>query len=176
MDPTIILAMGIPSAITAFCFWWMERKIERRQAEQDKKDDARKQNEIIVLKGTCIRLLNMRKRSSMNRKISSRSRGSKQFIEGGWMKPKNSRQRTYTKNMMNRIITVALVDIQFPFVLALLGRDQIAETMGGLIVTEIVGVFLVYCAKSFFETKESEKIRLLEMQIAEKEMEDEDYE
>ena len=90
------------------------------------------------------------------------------------MKPKNSRQRTYTKNMLNRIIAVALVDMQFPFVLALLGREQIAETMGGLIVTEIVGVFLVYCAKSFFETKESEKTRLKEMQITEKELEDED--
>lgn len=85
------------------------------------------------------------------------------------MKPKNSRQRTYTKKMMNRIITVALVDMQFPFVLALLGREQIAETMGGLIVTEIVGVFLVYCAKSFFETKESEKIRIQEIQLAEDE-------
>lgn len=85
------------------------------------------------------------------------------------MKPKNSRQRTYTKSMMNRIITVALVDMQFPFVLALLGREQIAETMGGLIVTEIVGVFLVYCAKSFFETKESEKIRIQEIQLAEDE-------
>ena len=29
----------------------LEKKIERRQKEQDKKDDARKQNEIIVLKG-----------------------------------------------------------------------------------------------------------------------------
>lgn len=85
------------------------------------------------------------------------------------MKPKNSRQRTYTKKMMNRIITVALVDMQFPFVLALLGREQIAETMGGLIVTEIVGVFLGYCAKSFFETKESEKIRIQERQLAEDE-------
>ena len=92
------------------------------------------------------------------------------------MNPKNSRQKTYTKNMLNRIITVALVDMQFPFVLAFLGREQIAETMGGLIVTEIVGVFLVYCAKSFFETKESEKIRLKEKQIAGKEMEDEHYE
>lgn len=85
------------------------------------------------------------------------------------MKQKNSRQRTYTKKMMNRIITVALVDMQFPFVLALLGREQIAETMGGLIVTEIVGVFLVYCAKSFFETRESEKIRIQEIQLAEDE-------
>ena len=66
--------------------------------------------------------------------------------------------------MMNRIITVGLIDMQFPFLLALIGRQEIAETMGGLIVTEIIGVFLVYCVKSFFETKESEKTRLLEMQ------------
>lgn len=75
------------------------------------------------------------------------------------------RRRTYTKKMMDRIITVALIDMQFPFVLALLGKEQIAETLGGLIVTEIVGVFLVYCAKSFFETRESEKTRLLEQQM-----------
>ena len=84
------------------------------------------------------------------------------------MKPKNSRQNTYTKKMLNRIITVALLDMQFPFLLALLGKQDIAETMGGLI-----GVFLVYCAKSFFETQESEKTRLLETQ---NETEDETYE
>lgn len=72
------------------------------------------------------------------------------------------RYHTYTKKMMNRIINVALIDMQFPFLLALLGRDQIAETLGGLIVTEIIGVFLVYCAKSFFETKEEQRMRLKE--------------
>ena len=51
MDFTLIFAIGIPSAITGFCFWMLEKKIERRQKEQDKKDDARKQNEIIDLKG-----------------------------------------------------------------------------------------------------------------------------
>ncbi len=51
MDFTLIFAIGIPSAITGFCFWMLEKKIESRQKEQDKKDDARKQNEIIVLKG-----------------------------------------------------------------------------------------------------------------------------
>ncbi|MCM1232332.1 MAG: hypothetical protein NC489_19600 [Ruminococcus flavefaciens] len=72
------------------------------------------------------------------------------------------RHHTYTKKMMTRIINVALADMQFPFLLALLGREEIAETLGGLIVTEIVGVFLVYCAKSFFETKEAERQRLQE--------------
>lgn len=43
------------------------------------------------------------------------------------------------------------------------GLDQIAETMGGLIVT----VFLVYCAKSFFEKKEEQRMRLQEQYLNE---------
>lgn len=83
------------------------------------------------------------------------------------------RFNTYTKKMMNRIINVALIDMQFPFLLALLGKENIAETMGGLIITEIIGVFLVYCAKSFFETKEEEKIRLQEQYMNETDENDE---
>lgn len=82
------------------------------------------------------------------------------------------RFHTYTKKMMSRIINVALIDMQFPFLLALLGRDQIAETLGGLIVTEIIGVFLVYCAKSFFETKEEQRVRLKEQYYNETESEE----
>lgn len=72
---------------------------------------------------------------------------------------------TYTKKIMTLIVCVALFDMQFPFVLAFLDKIQIAETMGGLIVTEIIGVFLVYCLKSFFETREAEKNRILENQM-----------
>ena len=79
------------------------------------------------------------------------------------------RYHTYTKKMMTRIIYVALIDMQCPFLLALLGREQIAETLGGLIVTEIIGVFLVYCAKSFFETKEEQRMRLQEQYMFETE-------
>ncbi len=79
-------------------------------------------------------------------------------------RPQRGSRKTYTKKMMSRIITVALIDMQFPFVLAFLDKTNIAETLGGLIVTEIIGVFLVYCAKSFFETRESEKIRMEEME------------
>lgn len=48
---TLIIAMSIPSAFTGFCFWWLERKIENRQKEQDKKDAARRQNEVIIIEG-----------------------------------------------------------------------------------------------------------------------------
>lgn len=76
---------------------------------------------------------------------------------------------TFTKKMMRIIIFVALLDMQLPFVLAFLGKEQIAETLGITVVTEIIGVFLVYCAKSFFETKEAEKVRLAEEQLKVKE-------
>ncbi len=76
---------------------------------------------------------------------------------------------TYTKKMMNKIIFVALLDLQIPFILAFLGKEQIAETLGITIVTEIIGVFLVYCTKSFFETRESEKVRLIEEKLKTKE-------
>lgn len=80
-------------------------------------------------------------------------------------RPKRSTQRTHTKKMMDRIVNVALMDMQFPFILALMGRENIAETMGGLIITEIIAVFLVYCAKSFFETNAQENIRLREKEM-----------
>lgn len=48
---TVLLAMGIPSAITGCCFWWMERKLAKRQQAEEKKEDARRQNETIVIEG-----------------------------------------------------------------------------------------------------------------------------
>jgi hypothetical protein len=77
--------------------------------------------------------------------------------------------KTFTKKAMKWIIAVALIDLQFPFILAFLDKTQIAETLGGLIVTEIIGIFLVYCAKSFFETRESERVRLQEEKLKQKE-------
>lgn len=63
----------------------------------------------------------------------------------------------YTKKAMTGILVVALIDMQLPFLLAFLGREQIAEELGKVIALEIVGCFLVYCLKSFFETKEENK-------------------
>lgn len=47
----VIVAMGVPSAFTGFCFWMLERRIASKQREQDRKDEARRQNEIIVIEG-----------------------------------------------------------------------------------------------------------------------------
>lgn len=48
---TVLLAMSIPSAITGFCFWNLERKMEKRQKVAEKKELARQQNEVIVIEG-----------------------------------------------------------------------------------------------------------------------------
>ena len=34
----LIVAMGIPSAVTGFCFWLIQRKIQRRDKEREEKE------------------------------------------------------------------------------------------------------------------------------------------
>ena len=63
----------------------------------------------------------------------------------------------YTKGAITAILVVALFDLQMPYILAFLGRENTLETLSTTIVVEIVGVFTVYCLKSFFETKEEHK-------------------
>lgn len=47
----LLLAMSIPSAITGFCFWMLERRLIRRQQAEERKDEARRENETIVIEG-----------------------------------------------------------------------------------------------------------------------------
>lgn len=44
-----IAALGIPSALTGFLVRRIEKKMEKHQKEQDEKEEARKQNEIIII-------------------------------------------------------------------------------------------------------------------------------
>lgn len=41
----IILAMSIPSAVTGFCFWVVERKIKRNDAENQKKREQHQKDQ-----------------------------------------------------------------------------------------------------------------------------------
>lgn len=77
-------------------------------------------------------------------------------------KPKRNSFKTFTKTWVSRLMYIAVFDIQLSYVLAFMGKEQIAETLSITVVTEIIGVMAVYCMKSFMETKESEKIRLQE--------------
>ncbi|MGM9639740.1 MAG: serine/threonine protein kinase [Faecousia sp.] len=60
---TIAVAMGIPTAITAFCSWWLQRKITKRdkarekaEAEKERKAEARESNreklDVMLLQST----------------------------------------------------------------------------------------------------------------------------
>lgn len=74
------------------------------------------------------------------------------------MEKENRREKLQaTKKYMTAILIISLLDMQLPFILAFLGKENIAETLGITVATEIVGVFAVYCLKSFFETKEERK-------------------
>lgn len=75
---------------------------------------------------------------------------------------KKRRFRTFTKRAVMVILFVALLDLQLSYLLAFLGREQIAENLSSDITKVIIGTILGYLAKSFFETKEAEKVRLEE--------------
>lgn len=72
---------------------------------------------------------------------------------------------TFTKKWVSQLMYVAMFDIQLSYLLAFLGKEQIAETLSITVVTEIIGVMAVYFAKSFLETKEQEKIRIQEREM-----------
>ena len=70
--------------------------------------------------------------------------------------------RTFTKRAVKAILFSALLDLQLSYLLAFLGREQIAENLSSDITKVIIGTILGYLAKAFFETKEAEKVRLHE--------------
>lgn len=82
--------------------------------------------------------------------------------------------KTFTKRWLTIIMIFAIIDMQLTYVLAFLGKENIAEVLSQSIAIEIVAVFLIYCAKSFFGTKEAEKIKLKEKELGIKEDENEE--
>lgn len=59
---------------------------------------------------------------------------------------------SFTKRAVTVILAVSLIDLQLSYVLAFLGREQIAETLSTTITETIVGVMLGYFLKALFET------------------------
>lgn len=59
---------------------------------------------------------------------------------------------TFTKRAVAVILVVSLIDLQLSYVLAFLGREEIAETLSSEIATTVIGVMLGYFAKALFET------------------------
>ena len=59
------------------------------------------------------------------------------------------------KSTSKRIVWVCLINgiawVWCSYLLAYLGREQIAETLSQVALVEIIGVVLIYCLKSLFE-------------------------
>lgn len=60
--------------------------------------------------------------------------------------------KTFTKRAVAAILCVSLLDLQLSYVLAFLGKEQIAESLSSTIASTVIGVMLGYFAKALFET------------------------
>lgn len=45
-----VLALGIPSGITAFCFWILEQKLDKREKKREEKEKVREKQELLMVK------------------------------------------------------------------------------------------------------------------------------
>lgn len=80
---------------------------------------------------------------------------------------------TYTKCAVTIILAVSLIDMQLSYVLAFLGKEQIAESLSTTVAEMIVGVMLGYFLKALFETFFEKREKRLTKQL---DRETEDYE
>lgn len=71
---------------------------------------------------------------------------------GKRIKPHRKWLQTFSKKAVVIILAVSLIDLQLSYVLAFLGKEQIAETLSSTITEVIVGVMLGYFTKALFET------------------------
>lgn len=72
---------------------------------------------------------------------------------------------TFTKKVVAVILFVSLIDLQLSYLLAFLGKEQIAETLSTTIAETIIGVILGYFLKSLFETYFEEREKRLLQQL-----------
>ena len=79
------------------------------------------------------------------------------------MAKRSENKRTFSKRMVKSIMYVALIDLQMTYLLAFLGREQIAEQLSSDITTTIVAIGLGYFAKAYLETKQEEKLKREDM-------------
>lgn len=70
--------------------------------------------------------------------------------------------KTFTKKAVAAILFFSLLDLQLSYILAFMGKDQIAESLSSTIASTVIGVMIGYFLKSLFETffeKREERLR-----------------
>ena len=68
---------------------------------------------------------------------------------------------TFSKVWVSRLLWLGCIWITLSYVLAFCNKVQIAETLSGTVASVIIAVILGYLCKSYFETKEEEKVKYL---------------
>ena len=87
--------------------------------------------------------------------VNEKSEDSKKQI-----KKKSKLFETFTKLWVSIVLICAVIDLQFSYILAFLGKDNIAETLSVAVVTEVIGVLAVYMVRAYFDTKSEKKMEL----------------
>lgn len=88
-------------------------------------------------------------------------------------KPYKKWLETFSKAAVTVILAFSLLDLQLSYVLAFMGKEQIAESLSSTIAETIIGVMIGYFLKALFETffeKREERLK------REHEDQQEDYE
>ena len=68
-------------------------------------------------------------------------------------------KNTFTKKWVSRLLWFGCLWITLSYVLAFLGKDQIAESLSQTVATVIIATILGYLCKAFFETREEERLK-----------------
>jgi hypothetical protein len=72
---------------------------------------------------------------------------------------------TFTKKAVTVILIVSLIDLQLSYILAFMGKEQIAESLSSTIADTIIGVMLGYFLKALFETFFDEREKRLNKKL-----------
>lgn len=82
---------------------------------------------------------------------------------------------TFTKRAVAVILFFSILDLQLSYILAFMGKEQIAESLSSAIASTVIGVMIGYFLKALFETffeKREERIKRQEQYFSETEEED----
>ena len=72
---------------------------------------------------------------------------------------------TFTKKTVTIILIVSLIDLQLSYILAFMGKEQIAESLSSTIADTIIGIMLGYFLKALFETFFDEREKRLNKKL-----------
>lgn len=69
------------------------------------------------------------------------------------------KKATFTKKWVSRLLWLGCIWITLSYVLAFMGAVQIAESLSSTVASVIIATILGYLCKSFFETREEERMK-----------------